>query len=63
MTKLFTQDGATKREFTEAEYAQHELDQATNEATANAIAKAKADKALLLVKLGITNDEAKLLLL
>lgn len=60
--KLFIQDGETKREFTEAEYAQWELDQITNKAVADANAKAKADKAALLVKLGITDDEAKLLL-
>jgi len=60
--KLFIQDGETKREFTELEYAQWELDQITNKAVADANAKAKADKAALLVKLGITDDEAKLLL-
>ena len=62
MTKLFAQDGATKREFTDAEYAQYELDQAENKAT-EAQARIKADaKAALLEKLGITDDEAKLLL-
>jgi hypothetical protein len=62
MTKLFIQDGETKREFTDAEYAQHELDQAENKAR-EAEAKIKADaKAELLIKLGITADEAALLL-
>ena len=62
MTKLFAQDGETKREFTEAEYAQYELDQAENKAT-EAQVKIKADaKAALLEKLGITADEAQLLL-
>lgn len=62
MTKLFTQDGEVKREFTDAEYAQHELDQAENaRAEAEASAKAQARVALL-DKLGITSDEAALLL-
>jgi hypothetical protein len=60
--KLFTQDGEVKREFTDAEYAQYEIDK--TEATAKAAeeaAKAEA-KAALLAKLGITADEAALLL-
>lgn len=60
--KLFTQDGEVKREFTEAEYAQYELDKAEVFALAKkATAKAEA-KAALLVKLNITEDEARLLL-
>lgn len=60
--KLFIQDGETKREFTEDEYAQHELDAAENARLANeTIAKAQA-KIALLDKLGITADEAALLL-
>jgi hypothetical protein len=60
--KLFIQDGQTKREFTEDEYAQHQLDEAENARLANeAIAKAQA-KIALLDKLGITADEAALLL-
>ena len=50
------------REMNDAEYAQHLLD-----LEANAIAKAEAEakataKAALLVRLGITEDEARLLL-
>lgn len=60
--KLFTQDGEVKREFTEAEYAQYELDKAEVFALAvEATTKAEA-KAALLVKLNITEDEARLLL-
>jgi len=60
--KLFIQDGEVKREFTPDEYAQHELDKAEALAMA-AEAAAKADaKAALLAKLGITADEAALLL-
>lgn len=60
--KLFIQDGEVKREFTDAEYAQYELDKAEALAKeAEAAAKAEA-KAALLAKLGITADEAALLL-
>jgi hypothetical protein len=60
--KLFTQDGEVKREFTDAEYAQHELDKAEALAKeAETAAKAQA-KAALLAKLGITAEEAALLL-
>ena len=60
--KLFIQDGEVKREFTDAEYAQYELDKA--EAIAKAAEEAtKAEaKAALLAKLGITAEEAALLL-
>ena len=60
--KLFTQDGQVKREFNEAEYAQYELDKAEALAKeAETAAKAEA-KTALLAKLGITADEASLLL-
>jgi hypothetical protein len=60
--KLFTQDGEVKREFTDAEYAQYELDKAEALAKeAEAAAKAQA-KTALLAKLGITAEEAALLL-
>jgi hypothetical protein len=50
------------RDMTADELAQHELDKAAND-TANAEAtKVEADKVALLAKLGITADEAKLLL-
>lgn len=60
--KLFTQDGETKREFTEAEYAQHELDKAEAQTKADEIAATALEKTALLAKLGITEAEAKLLL-
>jgi len=60
--KLFTQDGEVKREFTADEYAQYELDKAEASAkAAEEAAKAQA-KAALLAKLGITAEEAALLL-
>jgi hypothetical protein len=50
------------REMNDAEFAQYEIDQAANqERQAEAQAKAEA-KAELLERLGITADEAKLLL-
>ena len=50
------------REMNDEEYAQHQIDVATAEAKAAAKAEAAAHKAALLAKLGITADEAKLLL-
>jgi len=50
------------RDMTDDEFAQYELDQAT-QAAAQAEAEVKAaQKAALLDRLGITEDEAKLLL-
>ncbi len=60
--KLFIQDGEIKREYTEAEYAQHELDKAEAIALAEQAAIKAEARAALLAKLGITEDEAKLLL-
>jgi len=60
--KLFTQDGLVKREYTEAEYAQHELDKAEAVAIAQQAEVKSAARTALLEKLGITEDEAKLLL-
>jgi len=51
-----------ERDMTEDELAQWEVDKATAEAKAQALAEAAAAKAALLEKLGITEDEAKLLL-
>lgn len=58
-----TQTGEiVEREMTNAEYAQYEADQAA-EATRKAEAEAKAQaKAQLLEQLGITEEQAKLLL-
>jgi hypothetical protein len=50
------------REMTDAEFADYQAQQAKDKATDEAIDKAEADKAALLTKLGITADEAKLLL-
>lgn len=60
--KLFIQDGEIKREYTEAEYAQHELDKAEAVALAAQAEVKAAARIALLEKLGITEDEAKLLL-
>lgn len=57
-----TIDEFIDREMNAAEFAQYEIDQAEF-AAEKAEAQAKADaKAALLAKLGITEDEAKLLL-
>jgi hypothetical protein len=50
------------REMNDAEFAQHELDQAAAEAQAAAEVAKAAEKAALLERLGITAEEAKLLL-
>ena len=50
------------REMNDAEFAQYEADQAVAVAAAEAKAQAEADKAALLNRLGITAEEAKLLL-
>jgi hypothetical protein len=60
--KLFRQIGDEVVEYTAAEYAQYKIDQAEDKLRAEAEAAKAADKAALLVKLGITADEAKLLL-
>jgi hypothetical protein len=59
--KLYTTIGDEMREFTDAEYAQNEIDIAAEKKAA--AAKAKADKAAdnkkqqILDRLGITNEE------
>jgi hypothetical protein len=50
------------REMNDAEFAQYEADQASAAAQAAETAAKAAEKAALLAKLGITADEAKLLL-
>jgi hypothetical protein len=56
-------DEIIDREMTDAEFAQYEADKAA-QATAQAEAEAKATaKAALLTRLGITAEEARLLLL
>ena len=59
--KLYATIGTEVREFTEAEYAQHELDMAAVKKAETAKAKAdkiKAEKRqIILDRLGITNEE------
>jgi crotonobetainyl-CoA:carnitine CoA-transferase CaiB-like acyl-CoA transferase len=50
------------REMNDAEFAQHEADQALAQAAAEAKAKAEADKAALLARLGLTEEELKTIL-
>jgi len=50
------------RELNDEEFAQYQTDVAAAEAKVAAKAEAEAEKAALLAKLGITADEAKLLL-
>ena len=50
------------REMTDAEFTEHQKQQANDAAMVEQRAKAEADKAALLAKLGITADEAKMLL-
>ena len=50
------------RDLNAEELAQNEIDVASHEAKTAAIEQVKIDKAALLSKLGITADEAKLLL-
>ena len=50
------------REMTDAEYAEHQKQQAEGLAMAELRAKAETNKAALLAKLGITADEAAILL-
>jgi hypothetical protein len=55
-------DGHEHREMTDAEYAQWQADKAEAEAQAEAQAAKQAAREALLTKLGITADEAQLLL-
>jgi hypothetical protein len=55
-------DEVIDREMTNAEFAQYELDQANELQIKNEIKAKAADKQALLERLGITADEAKLLL-
>ena len=60
--KRYRQIGDEVREYTADEYAQDVIDKAESQRLADEIAIKAADKAALLAKLGITADEAKLLL-
>jgi hypothetical protein len=55
-------DEVIDREMNDEEFAQHEADQAVYAAQAAAEVAKAAEKAALLERLGITEDEAKLLL-
>ena len=55
-------DTVVDREMNDAEFAQHEADQAVAAAQAEADAAKAAEKEALLARLGISADEAKLLL-
>lgn len=50
------------REMNDAEFATYKADQAIAQAAAEAKAKAEADKAVLLARLGLTEDELKTIL-
>jgi hypothetical protein len=50
------------REMNDAEFAQYETEQAARIVAAEAKAKAEADKAALLARLGLTEDELKTIL-
>jgi len=56
------QIGDEVREMNDAEYAQYEIDQAANKAEAKAQADKAAARQAVIDKLGITADEAALLL-
>jgi len=62
MTKLFKQVGDEVIEFTEAEYAQVQIDKIEAKRVADEVAAKQASKDALLAKLGITAEEATLLL-
>ena len=55
-------DEYTEREYTKEEYAAHEAAQAELKAYEEAKAKAEADKAAILARLGLTEDELKTIL-
>ena len=50
------------REMNDAEFSQYEADQAAVKAAQEAKVKAEADKAALLARLGLTEDELKIIL-
>jgi hypothetical protein len=50
------------REMNDAEFTQYETDKAAHIAAAEAKAKAETDKAALLARLGLTEDELKIIL-
>ena len=61
-TKPIVFDGSDHREMTDTEFAQYEADQITNKAQVKALADKATAKQAVLDRLGITADEAALLL-
>jgi hypothetical protein len=55
-------DEVIDREMNDAEFEQYEADKAAQAVVAAAKAKAEADKAALLARLGLTEDELKTIL-
>jgi len=55
-------DEVIDREMNDDEFAQHQANQAMQAKADAAKAKAEADKAALLVRLGLTEDELKIIL-
>ncbi len=55
-------DEVIDREMSDEEFAQYEADKAIAQAAAEAKAKDEADKAALLARLGLTEDELKTIL-
>jgi hypothetical protein len=55
-------DEIIEREMNDAEFAQYQADQKANQDAAAAKAKAETDKAALLARLGLTEDELKTIL-
>lgn len=60
--KLTVQIGDEVREMNDAEFAQYEIDQAANKAAAKAQADKITAKQAVLERLGITAEEARMLL-
>jgi hypothetical protein len=61
--RIYTGQGEfIDREMDDAEFAQYEIDKAANKVAEAAKAKAEADKAALLARLGLTEDELKTIL-
>jgi hypothetical protein len=62
MTKPTIQIGEELREMNDEEFAQYQADKDIELAAKEAKAKSEADKAALLVRLGLTEDELKTIL-
>lgn len=62
MTKPTIQIGEELREMNDEEFAQYQADKEIELAAKEAKAKSEADKAALLVRLGLTEDELKTIL-